>query len=254
MTEVSRRERAPLGLGLVVGGTLPVEGTSLVEGKLLVGGKLLVEGTLLVGGRLPAAGEGTEELTEEGVAVGHTEQAVVGVPEGLSLALEDGVGTGESEAEVTVPEGLAVGGTAESVERGRGVEVGLPAGSVVGVGTGELVMTLMGGSVGEGELAKLSEGTGVGVGVTAEGSATPEGLTTGVTVGAGVMVEDNEVETPEGMPVGVSGVRVVVKPVLSKVDVTSPGTRAGDSWTVSLVITIDSFIMDFGSGWGSRFS
>ena len=72
--------------------------------------------------------------------------------------------------------------------------------------------------MGEGELAKLSEG--VGVGVTADGSAGPEGLTTGVTVGTGAMVEDNE--TPEEVPVGTAGVRVVVNPVLSKVDVTPP--------------------------------
>jgi len=237
-----------LGLGLVVGGTLLVEGTSLVEGKLPVGGKLLVEGILLAGGKLPAAGEGTEELTEEGgVAGGHTEQAVGGVP---ALAPEDGVGTGAPETGVTVPEGLGVGGTAKSVESGRGTEVGLPEGIVVGVGTGnELsVRVLVGRPVGEGELGKLPEATGTGV--TAEGSAGPKGLTTGVIVGAGVMVEDNEFETPEG--VGIAGVRVM--PVLSKVDVTSPGTWAGESWIVSLVITIVSLIMVFGSGLGSRFS
>jgi len=237
-----------LGLGLLVGGTLLVEGTSLVGG------------TLLVGGKLPAAGEGTEELTEEGGR--HIEQAFGGVPAG-KLAPEDGVGTGEPGTEVTVPEGLGVGGIAESVERGRGTEVGLltgidgegettPPKVVVGVGTGnELsVRVLVGTLGGEGELAKPPVGTGVGM--TAEGSAGPDGLTTGVTVGTGVMVEDNEM--PEEVPVGIGGARVVVNPVLSKVDVTAPGTSAGVSWAVSLVITIVSLIMVFGSGLGSRFS
>ena len=137
-----------VGRTLLVEGTLFVEDTLFVEGTPLVEGELLVEGTLLVGGKFLAAGEVTEELTEEGgVARGHAEQVLDGVPVGLPSAPEDGVGTGEPETEVAVPEGLGAGGTAESVESGTGAEVGLPAGIdgegetppsevAVGVGTG----------------------------------------------------------------------------------------------------------------------
>lgn len=239
MTGTSRREGTPVGLGLLVGGT------SLVEGTLFVGGELLV-----VGGRLPAAGEGTVELTGEGafVAVGHAEQAFAGVPAEILFAPGDGVGSGEPGTEVTVPEGLGVGGTAESVLSGGETAVGLPLGIVgegeitppkvpVGEGTGD--ETSVGVLVGEGELSGLLVATGVGVAA--------EGLVAGVVVGTGVMVGDTG--TPEGVSVGIDEVRVVVKPVLSKVVVTSEL-----SLMISLVITTVSLIVVNGSGLGSRFS
>lgn len=84
-------------------------------------------------------------------------------------------------------------------------------------------------AVGVGPSATVLVG-GTEVGVTAEGLEEP---VTGVTVGVGVVVGVNE--TPEGVAVGSAGARVVVKPELSKVDVTDslglpfPAASAGVS-------------------------